>query len=102
MPTTIPNSCGHDTGGGLCTKTVGRMTTELLHGLRVAQGCVSFEFGFCIPLFWGFDSGLNNKNTLESVYSLFFGGGGFEVSWGGGTSKDGDEVNRRDVCECDG
>ncbi len=37
--TTIPNFCGHDTGGGLCARTVGRMTTALFHGLRVAQGC---------------------------------------------------------------
>jgi hypothetical protein len=37
-PTTIPNSCGHDTGGGLCVRRVGRMTTVLLHGLRVQQG----------------------------------------------------------------
>ncbi len=38
-PTTIPNFCGHDTGGGVCVRTVGRMTTALFHGLRVAQGC---------------------------------------------------------------
>ena len=40
------------------------MTTAPLRGLRVEQGCWSFNWGFCIP-FGVLISWLNNENASE-------------------------------------
>jgi hypothetical protein len=62
----IPNSRGHDTGGGLCvmnSRSDDHSTVARLYVFRRVLSRLNSEF--CIPSFWGFDSGLNNKSTSE-------------------------------------
>ena len=60
----ISNSCGHDTGGGLCVMNSGSDDHTTVSRIHVLSRVVSrLNSEFCIPLFWVFDSGLNNKSA---------------------------------------